>query len=344
MPPGCLARFPTCQQVSGNLPPRIIRPSPFSCPSPSGAAFRRNRVGVRNHFLDAPDLQSTSQRSAGATRIHCSSAVGEQESLPEPSSGGLSAWIGPLAIGSCVVAAIYGLAQTSLAAGLHAQVMASWLGKSGFVAALSLIFLSEIGDKTFFIAALLAMRLGRWVSFLGTAFALGLTSILSVGIGVLFNAVPDAMKQSVPVGEYLGVALLLFFGFRSLRAAWLAKPAGADGEEKDGELADAEEALREAEESGKVAGKTSWKSFMEVVSLVFVGEWGDRSMLATIALGAAQNPVGVATGAVVAHVLAAALAVIGGALVGKFVSEKGVNFISGGLFIVFAIATMLGLS
>lgn len=34
----------------------------------------------------------------------------------------------------------------------------SALGKSGFLAAFALIFLSEIGDKTFFIAALLAMK------------------------------------------------------------------------------------------------------------------------------------------------------------------------------------------
>jgi putative Ca2+/H+ antiporter (TMEM165/GDT1 family) len=38
------------------------------------------------------------------------------------------------------------------------------LGRSGFLAAFSLIFLSEMGDKTFFIAALLAMRLGKWVA------------------------------------------------------------------------------------------------------------------------------------------------------------------------------------
>ena len=41
------------------------------------------------------------------------------------------------------------------------------LGRSGFLAAFSLILLSEVGDKTFFIAALLAMRLGRWISFIG---------------------------------------------------------------------------------------------------------------------------------------------------------------------------------
>lgn len=38
----------------------------------------------------------------------------------------------------------------------------------GFVQAFSLIFVSEIGDKTFFIAALLAAKFNRLVSFVGS--------------------------------------------------------------------------------------------------------------------------------------------------------------------------------
>lgn len=78
------------------------------------------------------------------------------------------------------------------------------LGKSGFFASFFLIFLSEIGDKTFFIAALLAMRCGRWISWLGSVAALIVMTIISVGIGAAFSRVPDALKTSIPVGEMAG--------------------------------------------------------------------------------------------------------------------------------------------
>ena len=47
---------------------------------------------------------------------------------------------------------------------VQASANKSILGTSGFLAAFSLIFLSEIGDKTFFIAGLLATRVRPSVS------------------------------------------------------------------------------------------------------------------------------------------------------------------------------------
>ncbi len=113
------------------------------------------------------------------------------------------------------------------------------LGRSGFMAAFSLIFLSEIGDKTFFIAALLAMKVGllslsgvasaelmtcqrivqvgKWISFSGSLASLSIMTCISVAIGVVFSRVPDALRSSVPVGEIAGCALLIFFGVRALR-------------------------------------------------------------------------------------------------------------------------------
>jgi len=65
-------------------------------------------------------------------------------------------------------------------------------------------------------------------------------------------------------------------------------------------------------------------------------------MLATIALGAAQNPLGVAGGATLAHLLATGIAVAGGALLSKRISERQVGIAGGVLFIVFAFATLAG--
>lgn len=223
--------------------------------------------------------------------------------------------------------------------------MSSWIGQSGFVAALSLIFLSEIGDKTFFICAILAMRLGRWISFLGTLLALSAMTILSVGLGVAFNVIPEAMRTSIPIGKYLSVALLFFFGIRSI---WIGM--GRSKSTSEDERAEAEETIAHSEtvKSDPTAPRLSLSTFkmqlrsiFVVSALIFVAEWGDRSMLTTIALGASRGPLGVALGGIVGHALAAMIAVVGGSFISSFISEKGVNLIAGILFIVFAIATTL---
>ena len=52
--------------------------------------------------------------------------------------------------------------------------------------------------------------------------------------------------------------------------------------------------------------------------------------------------VGVATGAIAGHAIATAIAVVGGAIVSNYISEKTVGYIGGTLFLVFAGATALG--
>nr|ACU21240.1 unknown [Glycine max] len=94
------------------------------------------------------------------------------------------------------------------------------IAKSGFTAAFTLIFVSEIGDKTFFIAALLAMQYEKGLVLLGSMGALALMSILSVVIGRIFQSVPAQFQTTLPIGEYAAVTLLLFFGLKAIKDAW----------------------------------------------------------------------------------------------------------------------------
>ncbi|KAJ4838594.1 Protein PAM71-, chloroplastic [Turnera subulata] len=218
------------------------------------------------------------------------------------------------------------------------------ISKSGLTAAFTLIFVSEIGDKTFFIAALLAMQYEKSLVLLGSMGALSLMTILSVVIGRIFHSVPAQFQTTaLPIGEYAAVTLLLFFGLKAIKDAWdLPSNEVKSGEKSSAELdeyAEAEVLVKE-QVSKRLTNpfEIVWKSF----SLVFFAEWGDRSMLATIALGAAQSPWGVATGAIAGHLVATSIAILGGAFLANYISEKLVGYLGGALFLVFSVATFFG--
>lgn len=230
---------------------------------------------------------------------------------------------------------------TAAAAFTHAPLM-EFVRSTGFTAALALIFVSEVGDKTFFIAALLAMKRGAAAVLAGSMLSLGAMTAISVVIGRVLKGVPDSIQLTVPVGEYLAVALLVFFGLKSINEA-LKMPGPFMGaqEEVTEEWKEAEKEVEDSE-TKSTTPKTFWATMVKTAGLIFVAEWGDRSMLATIALGAAQNPVGVFTGAFIGHLVATAIAVGGGAFLSKWVNEKFISFTGGVLFLLFAVATVVG--
>jgi len=327
---------------ANNLSPRRIR-------RPGGGETRRERERVRQDRREAvlgdwgvahrtarahrgPGAPDGRAVARGGRRGHLRDRTGDG-AAPQRKATGKSAVV--LAV---VLAALswagYLLTQNTVVGQAAYQALA----KTGFTAAFALIFVSELGDKTFFIAALLAMRLGRFTVLTGAVCALSLMSFISVAIGKFFQQIPAAMTTTLPVGEYLAVALLLFFGVRTLKEAL---DIDEDGDDEDGELADAQEAVSKSAGAGNK--KTGFiAGFWETFTLVFIAEWGDRSMLATIALGAAQSPLGVALGASVGHIVATLIAVVGGALLSEKISERQVGITGGILFIVFAVATLAG--
>ena len=106
------------------------------------------------------------------------------------------------------------------------------------------MFVSEIGDKTFFIAGLLAMKTSRLVSFVGSMSALAVMTVISVIIGQIFHVVPAGLSNGVPLDDVAAVLAFAFFGFKTLKDA-LDMEEGTSA--MDEELAEAEETVEESD-------------------------------------------------------------------------------------------------
>lgn len=205
----------------------------------------------------------------------------------------------------------------------------------GFVQAFAMIIFSEIGDKTFLIAAILAMRHPRIVVFAGALGSLVVMSILSAAMGhilptlipkrwtqlaagVLFlvfgaklfvegknmpggnEKVLEEMREAEEeinedVAEHDGTGRVTATGdvipLEEIEAGGAGPVAdgGGDGSGGAGERLKSASAMK-----GMLDGTRNLCSFLlgpvfvQVFVLTFLGEWGDRSQIATIMLAAAH--------------------------------------------------------
>ncbi|WCJ26398.1 GDT1-like protein 1 chloroplastic [Euphorbia peplus] len=210
---------------------------------------------------------------------------------------------------------------------------------TGFASAFLLIFFSELGDKTFFIAALLAARNSAATVFVGTFGALAAMTVISVALGRTFHYVDEILpfrlgETDLPVDDIAAVCLLVYFGISTLIDASSSDGLKAEDEQKEAEIAVSEFA-------GNGAGILAAAStIISTFLLVFVAEWGDKSFFSTIALAAASSPLGVIGGSLAGHGVATLIAVLGGSLLGTFLSEKVIAYTGGVLFLVFAAITV----
>jgi putative Ca2+/H+ antiporter (TMEM165/GDT1 family) len=226
----------------------------------------------------------------------------------------------------------------------------------GFFSSLFMIIVTELGDKTFFIAAIMAMRYARLTVYCGAILALAVMTVLSAAMGYM---VPTLIP--VKYTQLLAVALFAYFGVRLLRDAWTMAPSDDDSEPE--EMKEAAETLNkkhdlEDPEALDTNGNpvrpraptgltlehflASLASpiFAQAFSLTFLAEWGDRSQIATIAMAAAKNPYAVTIGGIVGHALCTGLAVVCGRLLSQRISARTVNYLGGLLFLLFAGATL----
>lgn len=202
---------------------------------------------------------------------------------------------------------------------------------AGFTAGLLLITVSELGDKTFFIAALLAMRHPRRLVFIGVSAALAAMTIISVLFGQVATLLPQQSVRWAEVILFLGFGLKLLFDARQ-----------ASDQPNTDEVNEAMEVVKQAET--KLPKRyPALGIILEAFGLTFVAEWGDRTQFATIALAAANPPVGVTLGAILGHLICAAIAVACGRMICGRISERVIALMGGSLFLLFAAIGMIRL-
>jgi putative Ca2+/H+ antiporter (TMEM165/GDT1 family) len=196
---------------------------------------------------------------------------------------------------------------------------------TGFTAGLLLITISELGDKTFFIGAILAMRHPRRWVFIGVTIALFLMTVLSVLLGKTVSVLPQHYIEIATVVLFLG------FGFKLIYDASRISPdVGLDEEQKEAEA--------EVDQKDHLAANASiFSIILKAFTLTFVAEWGDRTQFATITLAANNDAIGVILGATLGHAICAAIAVMCGKLIAGRISERWLTFVGGALFVVFGI-------
>ncbi len=176
--------------------------------------------------------------------------------------------------------------------------------------ALALILLAEMGDKTQVIAVTLASRYNHTVVFASVLSALLLVTALGVAAGTLILAFFPLIW--IRIG---GGALFVIFGVKAL----LERDGDDEGREKCDE-----------------------RLFAHAFALTFMGEMGDKTQLATIALTASFGaPVEIFAGAAIGFAVVTAVGVWLGRWLGTHFRRESLSIATGVTFVVIGIIMVL---
>jgi putative Ca2+/H+ antiporter (TMEM165/GDT1 family) len=177
----------------------------------------------------------------------------------------------------------------------------------------AVIFVAEMGDKSQLMALTFATRYRIVPILVGITIATASVHAVSVLLGAV-------LAVSLPTDVINIAAGLAFLGF----AAWTIRG----------------DTLSEDEEA-KVERQSSRPAVAAASGAFFLAELGDKTMLATITLASTDNPWWVWLGSTLGMVVADALAIVIGRLLGKRLPERAITIFASVMFVVFGVALLL---
>lgn len=177
-----------------------------------------------------------------------------------------------------------------------------------------LVLASEMGDKTQLLALVLALRFKKpWIVMAGILCA----TLLNHGLATVLGSWIGGQVSEQTLRYALAV---IFLGF----AVWILIPDKIDDEDTTAKHGQA-------------------SAFFTTLVLFFLAEMGDKTQLATIALGARfQNVLSVTAGTTLGMLAADGLAVVFGERLTKVVPMKAIRIFSSVLFALFGVGIALG--
>jgi putative Ca2+/H+ antiporter (TMEM165/GDT1 family) len=190
---------------------------------------------------------------------------------------------------------------------------------SSILVVFGVIFIAELPDKSMFASLALSTRFRKSYVWLGAAAAFLVHVIIAVTAGHFMTLLPHKLLEAV-------IGLLFLIG------------AGLLAFSKDEDEADERKKL-EKETRGQT--DTFLKVFATSFVVVFLGEWGDITQIATANYAAKyHDPLGVGIAAVTALWVVAALAVLLGSKLLNRVPGRTLQRITAVILLIFAVVSL----
>ena len=179
-----------------------------------------------------------------------------------------------------------------------------------FLLSTAVIFVAELGDKSQLMAMTFATRYRARDVLLAITAATAIVHLFSVAIGAAVGAAFADYQGAISV--VAGIAFLVF-------AAWTLR-----GDEL-------------TEDEADKARRSSGRALFAVGGAFFLAELGDKTMLATITLATQEGWFGTWVGSTLGMVVADALAIGVGALLGRKLPERTIKYGAAALFALFGL-------